>query len=79
MNLKKLLPAVVAFTLFGNVICIKGQALSSPPDLSGKWILIQGEPGATSPLGKDMGYSILLAIPIPTRKSRRTTDQNPRQ
>jgi hypothetical protein len=28
-------------------------ALSSHPDLSGKWILIEGEPGASSPLGKE--------------------------
>jgi hypothetical protein len=53
MSIKRFLPAIAAFTLLGNVISIKAQPQSSPPDLSGRWILISGEPGASSPLGNE--------------------------
>jgi hypothetical protein len=53
MDLKRFLAVLTALAFLGNVISIEGQAPSSLPDLSGKWTLIEGQPGADSPLGNE--------------------------
>jgi hypothetical protein len=53
MNLKRLFIPITAFILLGNVMLGRGPAQSSHPDLSGKWTLIEGDPGADSPLGNE--------------------------
>jgi hypothetical protein len=53
MKIKRLFPAVIAVVFVGTILCVEGQAQQSRPDLSGKWTLIEGESGASSPLGSE--------------------------
>jgi hypothetical protein len=66
----------------GTIICVEAQAQSSRPNLSGKWTLIEGESGASSPLGnegsiaQDASAITVQSLKIPFDGSTTTTQDS---
>jgi hypothetical protein len=62
---------------------VRAQSQPSPPDLSGKWTLIEGDPAASSPLGSEGSITqnssavVLGSLRIPFDGSKVTSQDGP--
>jgi len=79
MSLKQPLLTVTVLALFGNIFIVGAQSQPPRPNLSGKWTLIEGGLGGSSPLGnegsitQDVSAVIFGSLKVPFDGATTTT------
>lgn len=83
MHNKKTLLAVALLLVGLCAAFVRAQSPFSPPDLSGKWALVEGDPAASSPLGnegsitQDSAAIAFRSLRIPFDGSKATSQEGP--